>query len=171
MDESDKISSEHNQENTVITINQPHPLSQNRSQTNDCTGINESNAGHINELQIPSYGNIPQNADYTHKTQSSRCSQGENYNQIDVNLQSDHSVQPLQSLEGEIEDRRNISSKEPSFFQRNDENVGDQRMGQTTRQSVVLIGDSIIKNILPQKLTWKKVYKYTYPGKTIEKIN
>ena len=38
-------------------------------------------------------------------------------------------------------------------------------------QSVVLIGDSIIKNIVPQKLTRKKVYKYTYPGRTVEEID
>ena len=38
-------------------------------------------------------------------------------------------------------------------------------------QSVVLIGDSIIKNIVPQKLTGKKVYKFTYPGRKVEEID
>ena len=37
-------------------------------------------------------------------------------------------------------------------------------------QCVVLIGDSIIKNIIPQKLSRKKVRKFTYPGKSAEGI-
>lgn len=37
-------------------------------------------------------------------------------------------------------------------------------------QSAIMIGDSIIKNITPHKLSKKKVYKFTYPGKSVEKI-
>ena len=44
----------------------------------------------------------------------------------------------------------------------NDHNAGGQQIEQTTHQSVVLIGDLIIKGIVPQKLTRKKVY---LPGK------
>ena len=78
----------------------------------------------------------------------------------------------LTSLEDEIHDRPNTSSKEPPFsHQSSDENVGGQRPGQTMHQSVVLIGDSIIKNIVPQKLTRKNVYKSTYPGRTVEEID
>ena len=35
---------------------------------------------------------------------------------------------------------------------------------------VIVIGDSIIKNIQPRKLTKKKVHKYTFPGKTADEI-
>ena len=41
---------------------------------------------------------------------------------------------------------------------------------QSPEQCVVLIGDSIIKNIMPQKLSRKKVHKFTYPGKSAEEI-
>ena len=41
MDENDKISSEHKQENTVITITQPPTFLQDQSQTNNSIGINE----------------------------------------------------------------------------------------------------------------------------------
>ena len=41
---------------------------------------------------------------------------------------------------------------------------------QSRNQSVILIGDSIIKNITPHKLSKKKVYKFTYPGKSVEEI-
>ena len=34
----------------------------------------------------------------------------------------------------------------------------------------MLIGDSIIKNIIPQKLSQKRVRKFTYPGKTVNEI-
>ncbi|CAB3987373.1 Hypothetical predicted protein [Paramuricea clavata] len=35
---------------------------------------------------------------------------------------------------------------------------------------VIIIGDSIVKNIQPRKLTRKKVHKYTFPGKTAGEI-
>jgi hypothetical protein len=35
---------------------------------------------------------------------------------------------------------------------------------------IIVIGDSIIKNIQPRKLSRKKVHKYTFPGKTAEEI-
>jgi hypothetical protein len=35
---------------------------------------------------------------------------------------------------------------------------------------VIIIGDSIVKNIQPRKLTRKKVHKYTFPGKTADEI-
>ena len=35
---------------------------------------------------------------------------------------------------------------------------------------VIAIGDSLIKNIQPRKLTKKKVHKYTFPGKTADEI-
>ena len=102
-------------------------------------------------LMSPSLcGNIPQNADDTRNTQSFRSSH-ENYihNQLDVNLQSGlYSVHLLQSSEGVIQDRCNIISKEPPFSHRIDENVGGQRMP-NQHKSVVLIGDSISKNIVP----------------------
>ncbi len=41
---------------------------------------------------------------------------------------------------------------------------------QSTEQCVVLIGDSIIKSIIPQKLSRKKVRKFTYPGKSADEI-
>ena len=39
-----------------------------------------------------------------------------------------------------------------------------------TSPCLVLIGDSIIKNIIPQKLSQKRVHKYTYPSKTAEQV-
>ena len=41
---------------------------------------------------------------------------------------------------------------------------------QSPEHCVVLFGDSIIKNIIPHKLSRKKVYKFTYPGKLAEEI-
>ena len=35
---------------------------------------------------------------------------------------------------------------------------------------IIVIGDSIIKNIQPRKLSRKKVHKYTFPGKTADQI-
>ena len=35
---------------------------------------------------------------------------------------------------------------------------------------VIVIADSLIKNIQPRKLTKKKVHKYTFPGKTVDEI-
>ena len=35
---------------------------------------------------------------------------------------------------------------------------------------IVIIGDSIVKNIQPRKLSRKKVHKYTFPGKTAVQI-
>ena len=99
-----------------------------------------------------------------------RALQGESHNQSDVKSESAHSKRPLQSLEGEIHDQPNISSKEVPFSLQS-QTVGGQRPGQAMHQSVVLIGDSIIKNIVPQKLTRKKVYKFTYPGRTVEEID
>ena len=104
MDESDKISSEQKQENTVITITQSPPLSHNQTQS-VC----------IIESQLPIYGNTPQNNEYIHNTHTSHFLQGANHNQLDVHLPSGHSQQSLQSQEGEILDRPNVSSEEISF--------------------------------------------------------
>ena len=147
MGESDKISSEQKQENTVITISQSPPLPHDQTQS-IC----------IIESQLPIYGNTPQNTYYIHNTQTSRSSQGENHNQHDVHLQSVHCQQSLQSQEGKILDRPNVSSEEHQFSQQSisHHNAEGQRVGQSTHQSVVLIGDSIIKGIVSYKLTRKK---------------
>ena len=55
MDESDKISSEQKQENTVITISPSPPLSHDQTQS-VCIIVS----------QLPIYGNTPQNTDYIH---------------------------------------------------------------------------------------------------------
>ena len=75
MDESDKISSEQKQENTVITISQSPPLSHDQTQS-VC----------IIQPQLPVYGNTFQNTDYIHNTHTSCSLQGENHNQLDVHL-------------------------------------------------------------------------------------
>ena len=38
------------------------------------------------------------------------------------------------------------------------------------QNSIILIGDSMIKNIIAEKITQRKVYKYTYSGKTADQI-
>ena len=38
-------------------------------------------------------------------------------------------------------------------------------------QGIVIIGDSVIKNVNPVKLSKRRVQKYTYPGKTTPEIN
>ena len=73
MDESDKISSEQKQENTVITISQSPPLSHDQTQS-VC----------IIESQLPIYGNTPQNTDYIH-----------NKAKITINLMSIYQVVTL----------------------------------------------------------------------------
>ena len=84
MDESDKISSEQKQENTVITISQSAPFSHDQTQSVCIIGP-----------QLPIYRNAPQNTDYIHNTRSSRSLQGENHNQLDVHLLGGHSQQSL----------------------------------------------------------------------------
>ena len=74
-DESDKISSEQKQENTVITISQSPPLSHDQTQS-VC----------IIKSKLPTYGNTTQNTDYLHNTHTSRSLQGENHNQLDIHL-------------------------------------------------------------------------------------
>ena len=120
MDESDKISSEQKQENTVVTISQSPPLSHDQTQS-VC----------IIESQLPIYGKTTQNTDYIHNTHNSRSLQGENHNQLDVHLPSGHSQQSIQSQEGEILDRPNVSSEEPQFLPRNiSHHIADcQRVG------------------------------------------
>ena len=139
MDESDKISSEQKQEITLITISQSPLLSHD-----------QTHSACIIESQLPIYGNTPPNTDYIHNTHTSCSLHGENHNQLDVHLPSRHSQQSLQSQEGEILDRPNVSSEEPQFLQRNisHHNADGQRVEQSTHQRVVLIGDSIIKGIV-----------------------
>jgi hypothetical protein len=70
-------------------------------------------------------------------------------------------------------------NKEPQFsshdkITQNTDNLRRRhtsQSGQTMHQSVVLIGDSVIKSIVPQKLLRKKVHKFIYPGKTAEEID
>ncbi len=45
-----------------------------------------------------------------------------------------------------------------------------QNSSRNHQNSIVLIGDSMIKNIIPEKMTQRKVYKYTYSGKTADQI-
>ena len=84
---------------------------------------------------------------HTHTSRSLQC---ENHNQPEVHLPSGHSQQSLQSQEGEILDRSNVSSEEPQFSQQSisHHNADCQRVGQSKHQSVVLTGDSIIKGIV-----------------------
>ena len=84
IDESDKISSEQKQENTVITISQSPPFSHDPTQSVCIIGP-----------QLPIYRNTPQNTDYIHNTRSSRSLQGEKHNQLDVHLLGGHSQQSL----------------------------------------------------------------------------
>ncbi|CAB4019641.1 Hypothetical predicted protein [Paramuricea clavata] len=49
-------------------------------------------------------------------------------------------------------------------------NLENQSTRKRVKEEIVLIGDSIVKHIDPRKLTKKKVYKFTYPGKTAEDI-
>ena len=87
MDESDKISSEQKQENTVITISPSPSLSHDQTQS-VC----------IIEAQLPIYGNTPQNTDYIHNTHTSRSLQGENHNQLDVHLSSGHALSTILTI-------------------------------------------------------------------------
>ena len=85
---------------------------------------------------------------------------------LDISQQSDPDQQPTEenntstgsnnggTLTGHITNRRN-QNKEKS---------------QEAKQSIV-IGDSIVKHIIPAKLSKKKVHKFTYPGKTASEIN
>ena len=70
-------------------------------------------------------------------------------------------------------------NKEPQFssYDKITQNTDNLRRrhtsqsGKTTHESVVLIGYSVIKSIVPQKLSRKKEHKFTYPGKTAEEID
>ena len=39
------------------------------------------------------------------------------------------------------------------------------------KQSIVLIGDSVIKDIIPEKMSARKFHKFCYPGKTANEIS
>ena len=88
--------------------------------------------------------------------------------------------EPEQKRENSVINITQTSQSPPDQSQSNDcagnQNTDNLRghtsqSGQTTHQSVVLIGDSVIKSIVPQKLSRKKVHKFTYPGKTAEEID
>jgi hypothetical protein len=71
-----------------------------------------------------------------------------------VEGETDEIVQPEQS-----------SKCPPEYTNHPSGNVYHNRLGdQSARPCFVLIGDSIIKNIIPQKLSRKRVHKFTYPG-------
>ena len=56
-------------------------------------------------------------------------------------------------------------------IQNRQENLKQQnRHNHKIGSDVIAIGDSLIKNIQPRKLTKKKVHKYTFPGKTADEI-
>ena len=75
-----------------------------------------------------------------------------------VEGETDEVVQPEQSSQCPPEHTNHPTG--------NPNRLGDQ----SARPCVVLIGDSIIKNIIPQKLSRKRVHKFTYPGKSADEI-
>ena len=46
----------------------------------------------------------------------------------------------------------------------------EQEKPENQKQSIVLIGDSVIKDIIPEKMSARKVHKFCYPGKTANEI-
>jgi hypothetical protein len=89
---------------------------------------------------------------------------------------SDHSKsqQPLQDR-NEQDTSQKARSKKPHSEQRSASEHPEvqqppQNSNRNRQNSLVLIGDSMIKNIIPEKMTQRKVYKYTYSGKTADQI-
>jgi hypothetical protein len=89
---------------------------------------------------------------------------------------SDHSKsqQPLQDR-NEQDTSQTARSKKPhseqcSASEHPKVQQPPQNSNRNHQNSIVLIGDSMIKNIIPEKMTQRKVYKYTYSGKTADQI-
>ncbi|CAB4033332.1 Hypothetical predicted protein, partial [Paramuricea clavata] len=79
-----------------------------------------------------------------------------------VEGETDEIVQPEQSSQCPPEHTNHPTG---NVYQ-NPNHPGDQ----SARPCVVLIGDSIITNIIPQKLSQKRVHKFTYPDKSADEI-
>ena len=79
-----------------------------------------------------------------------------------VEGETDEIVQPEQSSQCPPEQTNHPTG---NVYQ-NPNRPGDQ----SARPCVVLIGDSIIKNIIPKELSQKRVHKFTYPGKSADEI-
>ena len=139
MDESDKISSEQKQENTVITISQSPPLSHDQTQS-VCIIVS----------QLPIYGNTPQNTDYIHNTHTSRFYKAK----ITINLMSIYQVVTLNNPYNLKRAKFLIDpmsvAKNPSFHNKVLVIIMPivNGVGQSKHQSVILAGDSIIKGIV-----------------------
>ena len=56
-------------------------------------------------------------------------------------------------------------ANQPNHHQEN-----EQERPENQKQSIVLIGDSVIKDIIPEKISARKVHKFCYPGKTAKEI-
>ena len=52
-----------------------------------------------------------------------------------------------------------------------DSNGNNLKSGESKSDSILIIGDSVIKHIDPKKLSRKKVHKFSYRGKTCEEIS
>ncbi|CAB4036771.1 Hypothetical predicted protein, partial [Paramuricea clavata] len=89
---------------------------------------------------------------------------------------SDHSKsqQPLQDR-NEQDTSQKARSKKPHYEQCSASEHPEvqqppQNSNRNLQNSIVLIGDSVLKNIISEKMTQRKVYKYTYSGKTADQI-
>lgn len=58
-----------------------------------------------------------------------------------------------------------LTTQDPNKTQRNANAQTDD-----SKKPIVLIDDSVIKNIDPKRLSKKQVRKFTYPGKTADQI-
>ena len=69
-----------------------------------------------------------------------------------------------------------INQKQPTLDQSEQANQPnhhqeiEQEWPENQEQSIVLIGDSVIKDIIPEKMSARKVQKFCHPGKTANEI-
>ena len=75
-------------------------------------------------------------------------------------------LQPSQNGNNHI----NKEAKNPNCNQQSYNYWAGERRSNLRDSPIILIGDSMIKNIIPEKMSQRMIYKYTYPGKTAEQI-
>lgn len=85
---------------------------------------------------------------------------------------SDSELQTNSQIDSQPDDKEtNTQTERMTEHQSTQERTGTQNEhARAAGTDVIIIGDSIIKNIQPNKLTRRKVHKYTFPGRTADQI-
>lgn len=93
----------------------------------------------------------------------------DDYNDDSISSPSKTNNTQLTCNEDEIPSSSN--QDQPSIKTRNLNAQETATQQSRINSNIIIIGDSIVKNINPKKLSKKRVYKFTFPGKTAQEIS